>query len=179
MSKHYTTAQLQEMALGDTRVADLDIDAGTLVELAEQTVANLEEQIERLNALNILQAKETCEYFWMVTRRDQELNKQFPKLGSRVRVLKNTLSIIWYYSPFTLKLPSESKKLWVSKHISKPAGKCRYSTASLSKCYPWEKENINDAENDYEIMRRRQLLITEARSRIKKLKELTASLVPS
>lgn len=179
MTKHYTTTELQELAWGDTRIADLNLNAGDILELTEQAVAGLEEQIERLNALNILQAKETCEYFWTVARREQERNNQFPKMGSRVRVLKNTLTIIWYYSPFSLKLGQAGKKLWVSKHISKPAGKTRYSNASLSRCHAWEKENIEEAENDYEIMRRRQLLITETRSRIKKLKELTAALVPS
>jgi hypothetical protein len=179
MTRHYTTAELQGLAWGDTRIADLDLTAGDILEMTEHTVAALEEQIERLNALNILQAKETCEYFWTVARREQERQNQFPKMGSRIRVLKNTLTIIWYYSPFALKIGEASKKLWVSKHISKPAGKTRYSNASLSRCHTWEKENIIETENDYEIMRRRQLLITEARSRIKKLKELTASLVPS
>jgi len=173
MTDQITNEKLSQLLEAKESLATSGMDAATLLELTEQTLAVLEHHVERLTYLNALQAKETCEYFWEKAREGQEENKQYPRLGSRVRLIKNTLAIVWYHSSYLLKPKAGGKRVFTAKHISKPRHKFRYSNAALSNAYPWEKENVEDTENDYAKFRQRQSLITEIRSRLSRFKNIT------
>ncbi|WP_407364192.1 hypothetical protein HKW97_24065 (plasmid) [Pseudomonas luteola] len=173
MAEQFSNEQLAHLVSEKSSLSDSGIDAADLIELTRTAVAELEKQTERLTYLNALQAKEACEFFWQQAREGQERHKQYPRLGSRVRLLKNSLLILWYNSSYLLKPKSGGDRKFTAKHISKPRHKFRYSNASLSNCYEWEKENIVRTEDDYEKLRVRQSLITEMRAKLAKFKQVT------
>lgn len=151
------------------------LSAQQLIELTEQALAEMEDCLDRIHYLNILQAQELCALFWSHTREGQKIHQQTARLGSRVRVLKNTLSISWFHSSFSLK-SGEHKGRFIAHHISKPRHRSAYSAASLARCHPWERDNVLLTEAEYAKLRERQLRITELRALIKAVTKITADL---
>lgn len=174
MNSTISTDMLRDLALA-TSEAEPTLSAQQMVELTQHALAVMEEQLNHIHYLNILQAKDLCSLYWSHTLEGQKTHQQSARLGSRVRVLKNTLSISWFFSSFTLK-KGEHKGRFIAHHISKPRHRTAYTTASLSRCHPWERDNVLLTEAEYAKLRERQLRITEIRALIKSLGKLTSEL---
>lgn len=149
--------------------SDLDIDAPTEARIYVRTAIS---EVEREVALLAAEAQQTATAFWSLAisaRKDVPDNKR-SFLGTRVRMIKGTLSIEWYRNGVSFNADGTVKSV-LSKRINKGTS-CSYPKSAFSKEPEWIKESVEIAEKRYSKIRERAAILTRIKRNLRAYEKL-------
>lgn len=121
-------------------------------------------------------AQRFSDHFWAHNRahRTKETDGYPGHYGCRVRILRGSLEMHWYYNTF-VKMKNGDGHAVFSKHICR-ALKHRYSKPAFNRAHDWERAAIEETEAGFEMVRMMNANLTHIRrlirTNLKRLDEL-------
>lgn len=135
----------------------------------DQIKALSEAELQRL----LIEALKAADDFW-AENKYQRLNgtkTDQGRLGTRVRLIDNSIQAVWYKSRF---VGRGSKKQPFSSHISKGRTATRYPPSTFAKGTEWERRIGPQIEDQYERLRRRSAALSKLRAAVVAYERLLA-----
>lgn len=107
-------------------------------------------------------AKKSADIFWEINQEVRETGVAGEQgyFGTRTRLVKNTLSAVWYKNRFAPALGNKKKVF--STHLKKPSG-FRYQAGAFKGAKNWEQEAIDVTEDRYALLRQRSNALSKIR----------------
>jgi hypothetical protein len=167
-----TTLTQRLTYLSEKDSSQLDIDAPTEARIYVRTAMA---EVEREVALLAAEAQQVASAFWSLAisaRKDVPGDKR-SFLGTRVRMIKGTLSIEWYRNGVSFNVDGTVKSV-LSKRINKGIS-CSYPKSAFTKEPEWIKESVEIAENKYSKIRERAAILTKIKRNLRAYDKLIES----
>ena len=115
------------------------------------------------------QARRLADGYWRFNKmmREDGGKENQGYYGTRVRAIGSSLSIVWYINTLYQDKSNPNGPMRIqSKHLKKGAG-FKYSAASFRKAKEWEREAIEEVENQYAEIRKRAASLSKMRQALK------------
>lgn len=147
----------------------LHIDAPTEARIYVRTAIA---EVEREVALLAAEAQQTATAFWAlaISSRKNTPEGQRSYLGTRVRMIKGTLSIEWYRNGVSFNVDGTVKSV-LSRRINKGTD-FSYPKSAFAREPEWIKETIEIAEKRYSKIRERAAILTKIKRNLRAYEKL-------
>lgn len=172
-----TTTRTPDWAhLAEPEAADArdEVTSEAFIDASEQftltTTALLDQE---LNALTT-QARKLSDGYWRFNQlmRDEGGAENQGYFGTRVRLVRTTLSLGWFINRFVNDPLNPKKKKVFSTHLKKGNG-FRYPKSAFRQAKEWELEAINVVEDQYAVLRQRAQALAKVRRAVSEYAKLT------
>lgn len=145
---------------------------------SERFVRTLLDEIDQEFHVLVTQARRLADAYWRFNRmtREEGGKENQGYFGTRVRVIKKTLSIEWFINTTYIDKESPDGKRKVnSDYISRgnKKGSWTYPPSAFRRAKDWEREAIEDLEPQYGVIRERAAKLTLLRREILKYVKLS------
>ncbi|MCE0759432.1 hypothetical protein LWH94_09465 [Marinobacter sp. G11] len=153
------------------------IAADDLNQESRMFVQSLREQIQREIRIIALQGQKIADAYWdgvKAVRESEGSDKAKTYLGTRVFLQKDSVSFQWFRqrpNPNPKKEGKRSKAKVFSRYLKK-GSQMRYSRHHFVRDPDWLKELVEEAENGYELLRRRAAALTQMKYRLREYERL-------
>lgn len=168
MTERTTLAQ-RLTYLEEKDASPFDLDAPAEARIYVRTALA---EVEREVALLAAEAQQTATAFWSFAidaRKDSPEGKR-SYLGTRVRIIKGSLSIEWYRNGVSFNADGTVKSV-LSKRINKGTD-FSYPKSSFAKEPEWIKESVEIAEKRYSKIRERAAILTKIKRNLRAYEKL-------
>jgi hypothetical protein len=134
-----------------------------LEKAARDFVAILQAQLDKEFTVIAVEAQQQADMYWATHRSAREDTKEKKqRIGTRVRLLNNSLVAEWYQNRFVKPEPGGERKRVFSTYLKK-GGAFRYPKHYFKKEPQWSQEVIELVENRYVLLRQRANVLAKIR----------------
>jgi hypothetical protein len=171
--------ELEQLVKSGPEMADkrFYIAADDLNQESRMFVQSIREQIQREIRIIALQGQKIADAYWegvKAVRESEGPDKAKTYLGTRVFLQKDSVSFQWFRqrpNPNPDKGGKKSTTKVFSRYLKK-GNQMRYSRHHFARDPDWLKELVEEAENGYELLRRRVAALTQMKFRLREYERL-------
>ena len=113
-----------------------------------------------------LEGQMNADAFWERSREEREAESDPCYVGTRVRVLRNTVTFEWFRNRTAPGAGEGKPRAVYSTYLKKGKGE-RYPSRYFDREPAWAKQEINDTEDRYEQLRKRVAILAAVRKNVR------------
>lgn len=149
-----------------------DLSGDLTEQLEREFVASTRKMIEKDLKVIQLNAQQYSDVYWAVCEsvKEDAVESELIKIGTRVRIKNGTLCADWYKNRFVSAGPNTKKKVF-STHIKKGKG-YRYAMHHFSREPEWCKQAVSHVEAKYALHRQRAAVLSSIKRSLNEYEKL-------
>lgn len=147
------------------------IGAESLEAESRALIDSIRTQLDRELRVIALEGQMNADAFWERSREEREAGSEPCYIGTRVRLLRNTVTFEWFRNRTAPGAGEGKPRAVYSTYLKKGKGD-RYPSRYFDREPEWAKQEINDTEDRYEQLRKRVAILASVRKNIRDYESL-------